>query len=152
VRIAVLAGALATLLALPAESTAQCLHRSGGPYVVTASPTTVALSADGADFAAGQVAPPVTIRVQITPNQSWRTWVLCLRADDPTLGGYGKPIDDLVWRVAGQPSWQSISTAGSIVALGVGTAAVDVQMTFRVDAATDAAGVYGAGWTVGIAQ
>ncbi len=93
-----------------------------------------------ADFSTGWIeSSPVRIRIRGAGKE---TWTLCLRSEDPDLGG-GKAVGDLQWRVEGESSWHPLSLTDQPVVPGLGND--DVQLLFRVllDWASDPPGDHG---------
>lgn len=133
-----LAGLLLGLV-LPAAVVAQ------GPLAASVSPAAVAFPAPGvADFENGSVGfDGVTVDVQ---TRGFVIWILRIRADDPDLGGYGKPLADLQWRQGGG-AWQSITTGGQVVAFGFTSRTLTLDFRTLLSWASDVPGDYGTGIT-----
>jgi hypothetical protein len=102
----------------------------GGRVDVTLSSASVVFPTPGiADFDTGWIDHPGVLASVTTqpPNSAWE---LRLRADDVDLGGYGKPLGDLLYRVQGSTVW--IPLTGSDQAVVQGTGASDVTVYFRM--------------------
>lgn len=133
---------LTFVMALPASVTAQ-----RGNIQVTLTPTEVAFPTPGmADFDTGWVEHPgLTVSVRSRPAHV--AWEIRLHATDPALGGYGKPLGDMLWRVDGAGPWQPLSTQETPILQGTGDAEVSVQFRMRLDWDADLPGDYGTGLT-----
>lgn len=138
-----LALALTALFALlPRAAAAQ-----GGNITVTLTPAAVAFPAPGiADFDVGWIDHP-GLTVSITSRPSHAAWELRIRATDPGMGGYGKPLTDLLWRADGSSVWLPISQAESVVVQATGDTDVTIYFRLLLDWESDLPGSYATGLT-----
>jgi hypothetical protein len=129
------------LLAAPTGAHAQ------GNIRVTPTPVAITFPAPGlAEFLAGYVdAPPVLVEVVSRPTRL--PWELQITANAPDLGGYGKPVSDILWRPDGSATWQPLSTGDQVVMAGSGDDAVLVHFRMRLDWAYDEPGSYAVAFT-----
>ncbi|MFO7587906.1 MAG: hypothetical protein R6X22_07500 [Gemmatimonadota bacterium] len=136
---------LASIGLLPSRASGQACSSEAGRYRLIVQPRLVVFPVPGiAEFETGWVlADPMSIRV-IPRGGGSRGWELCVRSDDPDLGGYGKPISDLEWRLAGQAAWQPISAWNQPVASGFANEIVSVELRARLDWERDAPDTYSA--------
>ena len=122
-----------TLLAV--VSTAEAQDCTGtGRYRIRIRPGLVSFPAPTvADYDAGWLtAPPAEVRVQ-PERRADRGWELCLSADSPTLGGYGKPLSDIEFRQDGTGTWIQLSTTDQLLAVGNRTRWVQLQFRLALD-------------------
>ncbi len=141
------AAALVTLLALPAGASAQvCVAGQPSSHQLVIRPAAIAFSQPGvADFEAGWIEFSQNVRVRVRPNlPGGSTWTLCLRSDDPDLGGYGKAVSDLEWRPNNDPGWRPLETSDQLVATGRGNGNVRLRFRVLLSYALDEPGNYGA--------
>ena len=104
------------------------------------------------DYNAGWLlAPTAEVRVQPRRNAD-RGWELCLRADSPTMGGYGKPISDIQFQQDGTGAWIPLSTSDQLLAVGNRNRTVQLQFRVALDWALDAPGYYEADFTTKAAR
>jgi hypothetical protein len=82
----------------------------------------------------------VTVRVDGRGRQPWR---LLVQPADPDLGGYGKPLDDLLWQVGGAGTWTPLSAGETRVTCGRGSETVTLRFRMRLDYARDRPDRYG---------
>jgi hypothetical protein len=143
-RAATILGSVLTL------SGATGLHAQGcasgsGRYTLRVQPQLVAFPIPTlADFETGWIASaPVSIRVRPRGNANF-AWALCVRSDDPDMGGYGKPISDLEWRAAGQSAWQAMNGSNQLISTGYKGDDVDVELRVRLDFDRDVPDTYSA--------
>lgn len=114
----------------------------GGSTSVVAVPTAVALPTPGiVQFQAGRVQYQGTVQLQIRVPSN-RIWTLFVRSTDPDLGGYGKPIGDLLWRRSGLSPWTGVTANEVVVATGTGDATVLVEVAVAIAEANDPPGNY----------
>lgn len=92
------------------------------------------------DFDTGWVDHPGLV-VSIKSRPKKESWELRIRADSPDLGGYGKPAEDVLWRVDGSP-WRPLRASGDAVLQGQGDGDVTVYFRLRLDWAADLPGDY----------
>jgi len=116
----------------------------GGGLDVRVSPDRVEMREPGVQqFDIGLVEDDgggVTVRVD---GQGRRPWRLVVQPADPDLGGYGKSLDDLLWKVDGAGRWTSLSSGWTRVACGRGSEAVTLRFRMRLDYARDRPDRYG---------
>lgn len=117
--------------------------RAQGNVSTTITPTAVVFPAPGlAEFTAGYVdAAPVTVHLRSRPTRF--PWELQIRSDLADLGGYGKPVSDILWRPDHSTTWQPLSTADQVVATGAGDTLLLLHFRMRLDWAYDEPGDYG---------
>jgi len=129
-RLPVLLVAVAALLSVPAGARAQKGKPTGPPITVTPTPGNVVFPTPGVpEFDAGYVDQSgVTVTVQPRPNKG--PWELLIRSDMPDMGGYGKPVGDILWRLSGSSTWTPLTTTDQIVTQGQDTQ--DVVIYFRL--------------------
>jgi hypothetical protein len=134
---------LAVLLAAPTALAAQGRPGGGPPANVTVAPTDVLFPAPAeVDFETGWVDHGgVTISVE-PRNKNRPNWQLFVQASAADMGGYGKPVEDILVRVEGSSSWIPLSTTARLVAEGSGAASVTVYYRLTLDWATDGPGTY----------
>lgn len=128
--VAVLMLIAAGFVLAPGRAQAQSKKPKGPPISVTPTPATIAFATPGvADFDAGYVDQSgVTVAVRPRPNKG--PWELRIRSDVPDMGGYGKPVADILWRRAGSSTWTPMSTTDQIVIQGQDNQ--DVVLYFRL--------------------
>ena len=85
------------------------------------------------------------VSVRSRPPQ--RTWELRMRADVSSMGGYGKPVSDILWRTAASGAWAPLSGMDQLIAQGQGDADVVIHFRVRLDWGTDVPDLYDAGIT-----
>lgn len=110
---------------------------------ILAIPTQVGLPVPGvADYEMGHVQYQGTVELSIVipGNQSW---IVFVRSDDPDLGGYGKPVGDLLVRRNGVPTWMSASNVEQVLATGNGSQFVQVDVAIALAWSADPPDVYG---------
>lgn len=130
------------LLALASTAEAQDCTGSGNyririrPGLITFPPPTVS------DYQAGWLlAPTADIRVQ--PRRvADRGWELCLAADSPTMGGYGKPVSDIEFQQDGTGAWIPLATTDQLLAIGDRNRTVTLQFRMALDWTLDVPGQY----------
>ena len=136
---AVLVGLVGVLILAPVGAAAQGRPPGVGPSGVKLklNQSTVAFPMPGiAEFDGGWVdASPIVVTVEPRANQG--PWELRLRGETPDLGGYGKPLSDILWRPAGSTRWLPLSSTDPMVAQGVGGQAVTIHFRLRLDYAAD---------------
>lgn len=137
-----LAAAVAlTMAAFPLAAASQ------GNLTATLSNAVIAFPTPGVgEFDTGWIDHPGLV-ISITSRPQRLVWELRIRADAPNMGGYGKPVADLLWRHAGSGTWTPLS--GTDAAVIQGTGDQDVTLYFRtlLDWALDAPDFYAAGLT-----
>lgn len=119
----------------------------GGNFGVTVTPTAAAFpTPTSMDFDGGYVdAAPLDVDVTSRPRQ--RTWDLYIRSTDPDMGGYGKPVSDILWRLDGMSTWVALDAIDQVVVSGQGDQTVRVHFRVRLDWASDVPGDYFTGLT-----
>jgi hypothetical protein len=125
--------------ALPAAGAAQ-----GGPSAkVTVSPADVVFASPSEfDFDAGWVDHGgVTITVE-PKNRNRQNWQLFVQASAADMGGYGKPVQDIMVRAQGSASWIPLGTTAQMIAEGTGTTTVTLYYRLLLDWSVDAPGAY----------
>jgi hypothetical protein len=124
---------------------AQGCASGSGRYTLRVQPQLVVFPIPTlADFETGWIASaPVSIRVRPRGKANFG-WALCVRSDDPDMGGYGKPISDLEWRAAGQSAWQAMNGANQLISTGYKGDDVDVELRVRLDFNRDVPDTYSA--------
>lgn len=136
---ALLVGLVGLLLLAPTGATAQGRPPGVGPsgVKVKLNQSTVAFPMPGiAEFDAGWVDASAIV-VSVEPRNNQGPWELRIRGETPDLGGYGKPLSDILWRPAGSTSWTSLSGTDQTVAQGVDDEAVTIHFRLRLDYAAD---------------
>lgn len=138
--------ALLLLLALPAAAPGQaCTAVQPASHELTVQPPAIAFGSPGvSDFEAGWIEFSQMVRVRVRPNlQGGSDWTLCLRSEDPDLGGYGKAVGDLQWRPNNDPGWRPLATVDQAVASGRGNGNVRLRFRVLLSYALDEPGDYG---------
>lgn len=95
-----------------------------------------------ADFEVGRVEYAGTVELVVRPKNSNKTWYLYVRTDDADLGGYGKPVDDLLWRVDGAGPWRSVDAVEQLVATGKDDDSVLLDVAMALDWSLDVPDTY----------
>lgn len=115
---------LAALLTLSTQAVAQSISLS--PRQIT-FPTPTATH-----FNQGWIESD-PIRVIVTFNIFWPIGSLAtsLEADAPDMGGYGKPVSTLLYRVSGSSDWIPVSTQPQQIS-GRGFLAASTKVYFRI--------------------
>jgi len=147
VRWAVACLAAVAVLAIPEGGTAQGPPPGVGPkgVKVRLSQTTVTFPTPGiADFDMGWVdASSLVVSVEPRGNQQG-PWELRIRTDDVDMGGYGKPVTDILWRPAGSTTWTPLTNTDQAVAQGTGNQNVTVYLRLVLDYGFDLPNTYSA--------
>lgn len=116
----------------------------GGELELHVSPDRVEMPAPGVqEFDVGIVedgGAGTTVQVDAPGRRPWR---LLIQSADPDLGGYGKPLEDLLWQVDGTGPWTPLSTGETRVACGRGAGTVTVRFRMRLDYTLDRPDRYG---------
>lgn len=94
------------------------------------------------DFEDGLVEYAGAIELVVAPRNTNKTWFLFVRTDDLDLGGYGKPIDDLVWRIR-DGSWNAVDSSYEFVESGTGNGSVFVEIALFLRWDRDLPDIYG---------
>jgi hypothetical protein len=127
----------AVLAAAPRGAAAQKVQVSPMPgTVVFNQPTAV-------DFNAGFIGEP-TMALLVQPRNAKKPWQLFIRAGSADMGGYGKPVSDVLWRTDPSSAWTSLTTSYQQIAQGTGTVVVYLYFRTRLQWSQDVAGTYDA--------
>ncbi|MBW3660720.1 MAG: hypothetical protein KY397_03700 [Gemmatimonadetes bacterium] len=94
------------------------------------------------DFEFGRVEYVGTIELVVDAKNPILTWYTYVHTDDVDLGGYGKPVSDLLWRVQGTSTWTSVEGSERLVASGAGDASVFLELAVALRWADDVPGTY----------
>jgi len=123
-------------LVAPAPAAAQKANLTLAPAdVVFPSPTDVDFLAGWVDY--GGVSVTVAPR-----NKKKQDWQLFLQTSAADMGGYGKPVQDILVRVQGSSSWIPLTTTAQLIAEGTGTTTVTVYYRLLLDLTVDDPGSY----------
>ena len=144
----------AVLMLLAVVSTAEAQDCTGnGNYRVRIRPGQVRFpSPTVSDYQAGWLlAPPGEVRVR-PRNVADRGWELCLSADSPTMGGYGKPVSDIEFQLDGTGAWIPLTTTDQLLATGNRNRNVTLQFRLALDWAVDVPGRYETDFTATAAR
>ncbi len=107
-------------------------------------PAAVAFPAPGVlEFDAGWI-DHGALRVSVTSRPLNRPWELRVRASDVAMG-QGKPVSDLLWRVAGTGTWQPLGSTDALVLQGQGDQDITLEFRLQLGWVTDPPGTYMAG-------
>jgi hypothetical protein len=137
-RLIPLAGLMAAGLAVPAMAVGQ------GNLTMTVTPTVVAFNPPGvSEFDAGWVDSGGVV-VAITSRPANSLWELRIRAVGTGMG-QGKPVSDLLWRVAGTGAWTPLTATQTAVVQGTGNRNVALEFRVLLDWASDGPGTYSTG-------
>lgn len=118
---------------------------SRGLLDVTLASTAVVFPTPGiVDYDAGWVEHEGVI-VTITSRPDAEPWELRLRASTATMGGYGKPVGDILWRHDGSAVWTPLTGTDQTVLQGSGDQDVTLHFRVRLDWTTDSPDTYSAG-------
>lgn len=131
----------ATALAVGASPGA--LAAQGGPPAnITLAPADVVFpSPTDIDFDGGWV-DHGGISVTVEPrNQRRQNWQLFVQASAADMGGYGKPVQDILVRAEGG-AWMALGTTTTLVAEGTGPTTVTLFFRLLLDWTLDEPGVY----------
>ncbi len=142
------------LMILAAPSTAEAQDCTGnGRYRVRIRPGFINFPPPTiADYNAGWVVAPAA-QIRVRPRrQADRGWELCLSADTPTMGGYGKPVSDIEFRQDGTGTWIPLTTSDQLLATGNRNRNVDLQFRLALDWSRDVPGRYEADFTAKAAR
>jgi hypothetical protein len=134
----------AGFLLAPGRVFAQKGKPTGPPIRVTPTPATIAFPTPGiAEFDLGHVDQSgVTVAVRPRPNKG--PWELRIRADAPDMGGYGKPVSDILWRPEGSSTWRPLSTTDDVVIQGQSDQDVVIYFRLLLDWTLDEPNTYSA--------
>lgn len=122
--------------ALPSALAAQAVDITLAPAEVAfPSPTEVAFDAGWVDH--GGIS--VTVEPKNRNRQSWQLFISATAAD---MGGYGKPVQDVLVRAQDASAWNPLSTTETLVAEGTGAGTVTLHFRLLIDWTADEPGVY----------
>jgi hypothetical protein len=129
---------LAALLVMPRSLVAQ------GHLSLDFETTFIAFPMPGfADFDVGWVDHPVVVSVRSRPPHS--TWELRIRATDPDMGGYGKPVSDILWRSDASGGWVPLTGLDQFVMRSTGDQQLTLHFRAKIDWDLDVPGTYATG-------
>lgn len=127
------------LALLPAAVDAQ----GGPPLVLTVVPADLLFpTPTDASFDMGWVDHGgVTVSVSPrNPNRpGWQLFISALAAD---MGGYGKPVQDILFRVQGSGTWTPLNTVDQLVAQGSGDTTITIYFRLGLSWEADLPGSY----------
>jgi hypothetical protein len=144
----------AVLMLLALASIAEAQDCTGnGNYRVRIRPGLITFpSPTVSDYQAGWLlAPSAEIRVQPRRNAD-RGWELCLAADGPTMGVYGKPVSDIEFQQDGTGTWIPLTTTDQLLAVGDRNRTVTLQFRLALDWTLDVPGQYETDFTAKAAR
>jgi hypothetical protein len=137
-RLLPLMGLMAAGLVVPAVAAGQ------GNLTMTVTPTVVAFTSPGvSEFDAGWIDYGGVV-VAITSRPPSSLWELRIRAVDAGMG-QGKPVSDLLWRLAGTGTWTPLTGTQTAVLQGTGNQNVTLEFRVLLDWASDGPGTYSVG-------
>ena len=129
---------------LPRPAAAQGTPLPTGQLSLTIGTTVIAFPTPSLlDIDLGYIDHTGTV-VSIRSRPAGAAWELRIRADAATLGGYGKPVGDILWRTAASTTWTPLTGTDQAVVQGRGDADLTVFFRMRLDWAADEPGAYGA--------
>jgi hypothetical protein len=113
------------------------------PARVTLMPAAVVFpSPTEASFDAGWIEHGGMVVTVEPRNPNRPNWHLFIRATDADMGGYGKPVGDIVFRVDGASGWTPLSTTPQPLAEGSHNRTITVFFRLLLDWLTDGPGTY----------
>lgn len=129
---------VAVLFGAPGSAAAQ-----GGPSArMTVAPADVVFDPPSDfEFDVGWV-DHVGVNITIEPRGNRPNWELFVQASAADMGGYGKPVQDILVRVQGSTSWTPLGTTAQLVGQGSGATTVTVYYRLLLDWTLDAPGSY----------
>lgn len=142
------------LMLLAVVATAKAQDCTGtGRYRVRIQPGLITFPTPTiADYDSGWLMAPVA-EIQVRPRrQADRGWELCLSANSPTMGGYGKPVFDVQFRQDGTGTWIPLTTSDQLLALGNRNRNVQLQFRLALDWTQDVPGHYETDFTAKAAR
>lgn len=142
VGLALVIGSLLALYAAPAAAQGPPADR--GRLDVALATAVVFPTPTVADYDTGWVEHTGFI-VSIASRPATEPWELRLRANTATMGGYGKPIDDILWREDGSTIWTPLAGTEQMVLQGNGDQDVTLHFRVRLDWSKDSPDTYSAG-------
>lgn len=105
-----------------------------------------------ADYDSGWLMATVA-EIRVRPRRrADRGWELCLAADSPTMGGYGKPVSDIEFRQDGTGTWIPLTTSDQLLAVGDRRRNVQLQFRLALDWTQDVPGHYETDFTAKAAK
>lgn len=114
----------------------------GPPAQLTVSPTDVMFPAPtDIEYDAGWV-DYGGVSITLEPRGNRNNWQLFVQASAADMGGYGKPVGDVLVRAEGSSSWTPLTTTAQMVAEGSGTATITVYYRLLLDWSLDEPGAY----------
>lgn len=132
-----LAATAAAIAAAPRGAAAQKVQISLLPGTVVFNQPT------SADFNVGFIGEPSMVLL-IQPRNTNKSWQVFIRAGTPDMGGYGKPVSDVLWRTDASSVWTPLTTGYQPIAQGTGNAVVYLYFRTRLQWSLDVAGTYDA--------
>ncbi len=91
------------------------------------------------DYDAGYLEAIQATELSISSEANWQ---ITIRTDNSSLGGYGKPISDFLWRKSGG-SYQPVTNANTVVDSGTaGSPAINMDYMLLLDWTEDKPGDY----------
>ena len=144
----------AALMLFAAVATAEAQDCTGsGRYRIQIRPGLITFPTPTvADYNAGWLLAPVA-EIRVRPQRpADRGWELCLAADSPTMGGYGKPVSDIEFRQDGTGTWIPRSTSDQLLAVGNRNRRVQLQFRLALDWTQDVPGHYETDFTARAAK
>jgi hypothetical protein len=130
-------GLMAAGLVIPTVAASQ------GNITMRVTPTVVAFNSPGVpQFDSGWV-DHAGVVVAITSRPANRLWELRIRAVDAGMG-QGKPVTDVLWRLAGTGPWTPLTVTEGAVLQGTGDQNVALEFRVLLDWARDGPGAYSA--------
>lgn len=82
--------------------------------------------------------------VAVTSRPANRSWELRIRAVESELG-QGKPVTDMLWRIAGSGAWTPLAPTEAVVLQGTGDHTVPLEFRLVLDWGSDGPGTYSIG-------
>jgi hypothetical protein len=129
---------LAVLVAAPATASAQ-----GPPAATTIVPGDVFFPSPGVATVDLGWVDHGGVTVTVEPrNRNRPRWQLFAAATAADMGGYGKPVQDILYRVQGAADWTPLTPSAQLVASGSGAQTVTVYFRLLVDWSLDLPGTY----------
>lgn len=132
-----------TTLVMPESASAQGRPGGGPPANLTVAPVDVAFPPpDQFAFGAGFV-DHGGVSITVEPkNKNRQNWQLFVQASAADMGGYGKPVQDVLVRAQGSATWIPLTTTTQLIAEGTGTSTVTIYYRLLLDWGVDAPGTY----------
>lgn len=131
-----------TVLAAAALAPSPAAAQGPGAAITLAPADVVFPSPNDVDFDAGWV-DHGSVAVTVEPrNRNRQNWQLFVQASAADMGGYGKPVSDILVRASGSPDWVPLSTAATLVAEGTGAATITLYYRLLLAWSLDSPGAY----------